>query len=226
MNNRIQIHARFGDLNLQANADFRDEFIIISGENGAGKTTLLRCLAGLEKVEGQLIFSDRTWLDSSAEFVLPAHARQSGCVWADAALLPWLTVEKNITLGMNQVNGSGIQKLVEQLEITLLMQRKPHMLSTGEAQRVALARAILRKPGVLLLDEPFSAQAPAIRQRLRTVLKAIQLELNIAVLMVSHDVEDARQLADQHWRMREGVLWVEVSETEIAKTEANREKEL
>ncbi len=215
MKNRIQIKALIGALDLQAEVSFSNEIIVISGENGAGKTTLLRALAGLEVAQGQLMFDGQVWLDSSADFILPTQMRHVGCVWPDAALLPWSTVEKNILLGADQVDDNWLGLLAERLEVTALMQRKPHMLSTGEAQRVALARAIYRKPSVLLLDEPFSAQAPAIRQRLRTVLKAIQAELEIPVIMVSHDREDAEMLAAQHWRMREGRLLTQAVEISV-----------
>ena len=204
--NRIHISAQLGALNLQVATHFGNEFIIISGENGAGKTTLLRCLAGLEQAQGALQIGERVWLDSSAGFSLSTEQRQLGCAWADAALLPWLSVEKNITLGAASVDDVFFRALSEQLEITALQQRKPSVLSTGEAQRVALARAIYRKPDALLLDEPFSAQAPAIRGRLREALRRIQVELQIPVIMVSHDVEDARILAQQHWHMRQGKL--------------------
>jgi len=221
MKNLIQITARFGALDLQAESVFSDGITMISGENGAGKTSLLRCLAGLEPAHGQIIVGGRTWLDSSVEFVLSPEARRIGCVWTDAVLLPWLSVEKNIILGSAAVNESWLAQLSEQLEIVTLMQRKPHMLSNGEAQRVALARAIYRKPAALLLDEPFSAQAPAVRQRLRMVLQTIQQALNIPVVMVSHDIEDAKILADRHWHMREGRLLANLL-TESVDTQADR----
>jgi len=216
--NRIQVSARIGTLVLQADARLADEFIVISGENGAGKTSLLRYLAGLGlsglvQARGQVVFAGKSWQDSAADFVLPARQRNIGCVWADAALLPWLSVEQNIILGSKQMDELWLSQLADQLELTGLLQRKPQMLSSGEAQRVALARAIYRKPAVLLLDEPFSAQAPAIRQRLRVTLQSIQEALHIPVLMVSHDIEDATVLAHQHWRMREGKLITEVTRT-------------
>lgn len=219
MKNHFQITAHLGALVLLAEADFSDEFIIVSGENGAGKTTLLRCLTGLEQADGQLMVAGQIWLDSSAGFVLSPEKRHLGCLWADTALLPWLSVEKNIMLGA-EVDHPWLTLLAEQLEITTLMQRKPHMLSTGEAQRVALARAIYRKPAVLLIDEPFSAQAPAVRQRLRSALKSIQTELQLPVIMVSHDAEDARVLAHQHWWMREGRLMTEINQHQGARCEA------
>jgi len=221
MKNSMQITARFGALHLQAESVFPDGITIVSGENGAGKTSLLRCLAGLEKAQGQIIVGGRTWLDSDSGFVASPEARCIGCVWADAVLLPWLSVEKNIILGSAAVNEGWLAQLSEQLEIVTLMQRKPHMLSSGEAQRVALARAIFRKLSALLLDEPFSAQAPAVRQRLRIALQTIQQALNIPVIMVSHDAEDAKILADQHWHMREGRLLASLP-TEISETQTNR----
>jgi len=204
--NRIQMTARLGALELQVDSRFSSTFIIISGENGAGKTTLLRCLAGLETGRGQLVVNGRLWLDGHTRFVLSPGQRNVGCVWADAALLPWLSVEKNITLGSEQVDAAWLAELAEMFEVAPLMQRKPHMLSTGEAQRVALTRGIYKRPSLLLLDEPFSAQAPAIRQRLRLRLQSVQSALKIPVLMVSHDAEDARVLAHQHWHMRQGKL--------------------
>lgn len=204
--NRIQLAARFGGLDLQVDIAFANVFIVISGENGAGKTTLLRCLAGLETGQGQVIVNDRLWQDDHTGFVLPAGQRNVGCVWADAALLPWLSVEKNITFGSEQVDQDWLAQLAGQLELTPLMQRSPQKLSTGEAQRVALARAMFKRPSALLLDESFSAQAPAIRQRLRLRLKSMQAAMQIPVLMVSHDGADARVLAHQHWHMREGKL--------------------
>ncbi|MDX8392570.1 MAG: ATP-binding cassette domain-containing protein [Mariprofundaceae bacterium] len=219
MKNRIQISSRIGALNLQVDGDFSDVLVMISGENGAGKTTLLRFLAGLEPAQGKIIVDGQIWLDSSAGFSLSPEARCVGCVWADTALLPWLSVEKNIVLGAKQAEQSGLHRLAERLAITTLMQRTPQMLSTGEAQRVALARAMYRKPAMLLLDEPFSAQAPAIRQRLREVLKATQTELHIPVIMVSHDAEDARILAQQHWHMREGKLLAEITHSKVTYSE-------
>ena len=206
----MHIAIQLGALELQVESSICDGITLISGENGAGKSTLLRCLAGLQQAAGQIHIKGTVWLDSSAGFSLPVAQRHVGCLWTESALLPWLSVEKNIILGSENVDRRWLSELAEQLEISPLMQRKPYMLSTGEAQRVALARAIMKKPSLLLLDEPFSAQAPAIRQRLRMVLKTLLDELNIPVVMVSHDLEDAKLLADTHWHMREGRLLSEV----------------
>ena len=209
--NRIQITTTLGSLHLDVQADFTHEIIIISGENGAGKTTLLRCLAGLEACQGQLQIGGDVWLDSAAKFVKPIEQRNIGFVWSNAVLLPWLDVQSNIELGVHDGDTAWFNEVCEALEVCSLLKRKPAMLSTGEAQRVSLARALYIKPSLLLLDEPFSAQAPDIRLRLRQALKALQQALGIPVLMVSHDAEDAKVLAQQHWRMREGKLIVSIN---------------
>ncbi len=220
--NHIRITTKLGSLNLDVQADFAHEVIVISGENGAGKTTLLRCLAGLEACQGQLQIAGDVWLDSAAGFVKPTEQRNIGFVWSDAVLLPWLDAQANITLGVKDGDAAWFNQVCEALEVSPLLKRKPAMLSTGEAQRVALARALYIKPSLLLLDEPFSAQAPDIRLRLRQALKDLQQTLDIPVLMVSHDAEDAKVLAQQHWRMREGKLMNSVASTKVFATDARR----
>ena len=220
--NHIRITTTLGSLDLDVQADFAHEVIVISGENGAGKTTLLRCLAGLEACQGQLQIGGDVWLDSAVKFVKPTEQRNIGFVWSDAVLLPWLDAEANIMLGVKDGDAVWFSKVCEALEVSPLLKRKPAMLSTGEAQRVSLARALYIKPSLLLLDEPFSAQAPDIRLRLRQALKDLQQVLDIPVLMVSHDAEDAKVLAQQHWRMREGKLMNSVTSTKVFATDARR----
>jgi len=207
--NTFDIQTNIGALKLNAKANIQPETIVISGENGAGKTTLLRCLAGLQDCKGMIQVDGTLWLDSAAKFMLLTSERNIGFVWAESVLLPWLNVEENITLGITQ-HAAWLKEVCTAFEVDTLSKRKPNMLSTGEAQRVALARAIYRKPSLLLLDEPFSAQAPEIRKRLRIALKAMQKTLNIPMFIVSHDADDAKVLAQQHWHMRAGKLMAEV----------------
>jgi len=204
------IQTKLGALKLDAQASMNAEIMVLSGHNGAGKTTLLRCLAGLEMCQGLIQENDHIWLDSAARFTLPTAARNVGFVWAESVLLPWLNIEDNITLGATE-NISWLDEICAAFEVDDLRKRQPSMLSTGEAQRVALARACYQKPTVLLLDEPFSAQAPDIRKRLRIALKAMQKKLNVPMLIVSHDNDDAKALADKHWYMREGKLMVSIN---------------
>lgn len=202
-----------GSLHLHIATQCSQNLILISGENGSGKTTFLRCLAGLEEAKGTIIVQNTLWLDSEKGFVLPTEKRHIGCVWSDATLLPWLSVKENILLGVKKYDESFFTKLATGYQIASLMQRQSSMLSTGEAQRVALVRALYRKPDILLLDEPFSAQAPDMRKGLRLCLKAMQQELQMLVVMVSHDKEDARVLAQKQWYMREGRLFTQAEKT-------------
>jgi len=218
--NSVCILTQGGGLALNVQASFGNEIVVVSGENGAGKTTLLRIIAGLEKSLGSIQMNQSIWLDSKADFSLPVAERNIGFVWAEAVLLPWLNVEDNIKLGVLQNDEVWFQLVCERLEISKLLKRQPAKLSTGESQRTALARAIYRKPSILLLDEPFSAQAPDIRERLRLVLKKLQQQLQIPIILVSHDFEDAKVMANQHWRMREGKLINSVSDTILLATDA------
>lgn len=208
---QLDIKLQLGALHLRVNTHFNHEIITISGENGAGKSTLLRCIAGLQVCTGQLQVCDEIWLDSSAGFSLAVAKRNIGFVWAEVVLLPWLDAEDNIKLGVAEHDQAWFHHVCESLEVLKLLKRKPAMLSTGEAQRIGLARAIYRKPKLLLLDEPFSAQAPDIRVRLRLALKALQQQLALPILLVSHDMADTHALAQQHWHMREGKLLTEVN---------------
>ncbi|MDQ6975435.1 MAG: ATP-binding cassette domain-containing protein [Mariprofundaceae bacterium] len=203
----IAIRQQFGALLLNVTVKFDNEIIVISGENGAGKTTLLRCMAGLEKVSGIIKINKKIWLNSAAKIIVPTTVRNIAFVWSDAVLLPWLNIEDNIILG-GKNDAALLAFICSECGINHLRHRIPSMLSSGEAQRVALARAIYRKPCLLLLDEPFSAQAPSIRCRLRIFLQNIQQQWAIPILIASHDPEDARVLAQQHWDMQEGSIVV------------------
>ncbi|MDQ6979297.1 MAG: ATP-binding cassette domain-containing protein [Mariprofundaceae bacterium] len=197
-----------GALHLDVQAAFNDEIIVISGENGAGKSTLLRCLAGLESATGTIHINQRCWLDSSTGLNVATEQRGMGFVWPAAVALPWLTVEQNILLGAKHDDDKNVHTLCENFALHHLLGRRASMLSTGEAQRLALVRAMVGKPNLLLLDEPFSAQAPHVRRRFRAQLKTWQTQHNIPIIMVSHDAEDATSLAQQHWQMCEGQLKV------------------
>jgi molybdate transport system ATP-binding protein len=206
MKHNFHLRYDIGALHLDVEAAFSDEIIVVSGENGAGKSTLLRCLAGLETPQGTIHINQRCWLDSEAGLSMTTEQRGMGFVWPTAVALPWLTVEQNILLGITHDNDKCFYTLCDNFALHHLLTRCASMLSTGEAQRLALVRAMVGKPNLLLLDEPFSAQAPHVRSRFRAQLKTWQTEHNIPIIMVSHDPEDATSLAQQHWQMCEGQL--------------------
>ncbi|MET0241150.1 MAG: ABC transporter ATP-binding protein [Sphingobium sp.] len=158
------------------------EFVALLGRSGSGKTTLLRTLAGLDEVKGQ----DVTVPSSRA------------VVFQDARLLPWKKVWRNVALGLR---GGNVRERAEvalrEVELSHRVDAWPLTLSGGESQRVALARALVREPELLLLDEPFAALDALTRYRMHDLVLALWRKHKPAVLMVTHDVDEAVSLADR-----------------------------
>ncbi|WP_022681809.1 ABC transporter ATP-binding protein [Sphingobium bisphenolivorans] len=158
------------------------EFIALLGRSGSGKTTLLRTLAGLDEVRGQ-------------DVEVPASR---AVVFQDARLLPWKPVWKNVALGLK---GEGArdrsEAALKEVGLGHRLDAWPLTLSGGEAQRVALARALVREPQLLLLDEPFAALDALTRYRMHDLVLSLWRAHRPAVLIVTHDVEEAIALADR-----------------------------
>ncbi len=177
--------------------------IALVGPSGAGKTTIIRLIAGLERPdEGLIVCNNTIWSDTGKGIWLPPQGRKLGYVFQEYSLFPHLTVEKNIAFA--GVDESVVENLMELFGIRHLRRRRPHQLSGGERQRVALAQALARKPGVLLLDEPFSALDVATRMKLRNDLKSLKNQLSIPVVLVTHDLYEARFLADDILPIEQG----------------------
>ncbi|GAA1046158.1 ABC transporter ATP-binding protein [Rothia amarae] len=165
------------------------EAFVILGHTGSGKSTLLRAVAGLEE------------LDSGSVHVAPGT--RHAVVFQQAALFPWLTVRENIALGAQykknarRVDAPTVNRLIERLGLQGLEDRKVNEISGGQAQRVSIGRALAIQPSLLLLDEPFSALDPATRSELQGWLRSLIEELNLTVLMVSHDISEALTVGDR-----------------------------
>ena len=178
----------------------RETFALV-GPSGAGKTTVLRAVAGLARPEqGRVALGGEVLFDSAGGIDLPPEERRVGFVFQDYALFPHMTVAQNVAYGSR--NGSG--ELLERFRIAHLARAKPGELSGGERQRVGLARALAREPAVLLLDEPLSALDPHTRAALRRELKIMLDELDLPVLLVTHDFHDAAVLADRVAALADG----------------------
>ncbi|MGE5232922.1 MAG: ABC transporter ATP-binding protein, partial [Acidobacteriota bacterium] len=188
---------------LPAVADFSldvalGELVVLLGPSGSGKSTVLRMIAGLTAVDGgRVLLHDRDVTQ------LPAQSRETGLVFQHYALFRHLTVAANVEFALS-VRGVGraerrrrAAELLELVGLGGLGQRLPRQLSGGQQQRVALARALAHRPKVLLLDEPFGALDARIRIELRRSLHQIQRELGIPTLFVTHDQEEAFELADR-----------------------------
>jgi molybdate transport system ATP-binding protein len=171
----------------------------ILGPSGSGKSTLLRVIAGLERREtGRIEIGGIPWLDTALGVRLPPQKRRVGMVFQDYALFPHMSVAANLGYGLPRAGRKqAVGDWIERLHLTGLETRYPHQLSGGQRQRVALARALAREPDLLVLDEPLSAVDVYLRQRLRDQLLALVATLEQPVVMVTHDLDDARHLADR-----------------------------
>jgi sulfate transport system ATP-binding protein len=176
-------------------------FVALLGPSGSGKTTLLRILGGLEFPDsGSVHFADLNWLG------VPARARRAGFVFQHYALFRHMTVEKNIAFGLTvrpwrerpsrKEIAERVEELLALVQLEGLGKRYPSQLSGGQRQRVALARALAIEPRMLLLDEPFGALDSKVRKELRGWLRALHEKLGLTTIFVTHDQDEAFELAD------------------------------
>ena len=183
------------------------ELLTLLGPSGCGKTTVLNLIAGFERPDAGAVR-----IDTADVAGLPPHRREVGMVFQDYALFPHLTVRENVAfpLRVRGVAGSEVRERVDaMLELVRLPgygDRLPRQLSGGQQQRVALARGLIFHPRVLLMDEPFGALDRALRETLRAELRELQRALAITVVLVTHDQEEAMDLADRVAVMRDGRL--------------------
>jgi ABC-type nitrate/sulfonate/bicarbonate transport system ATPase subunit len=188
------------------------DFSVIVGPSGCGKTTLLKLIAGLEKPDAGGVFFDGDGDGESSGESSGTGGKKArfGFMFQDARLLPWLNVRENLGLAFRSSQRSRAREDIETaLELVGLAgwgAAYPRQLSGGMAQRAALARALCRKPQALLLDEPFGALDAFTRTRLRRELDGIWKNLGVTVILVTHDIEEAVELADRVLLMREGAL--------------------
>ncbi len=181
-------------------------FISLLGPSGCGKTTVLRMLAGLETPSAGSVV-----IDGKDVTGLKANQRQIGMVFQSYALFPNLTVAQNVAFGLRVAGkpraeiDKRVAEMLELIGLPDLGSRYPFQLSGGQQQRVALARAIAPRPRVLLLDEPLSALDAKIRVSLRSEIRAIQRELGITTVFVTHDQEEALSISDQVVVMYKGI---------------------
>lgn len=179
--------------------------IAIVGPSGAGKSTILRILAGVERrASGRVMVKKNCWQNSSDGTWVPSWKRRVGWVPQETLLFPHLTVRDNLSYGGALYD--WVSETAALLQIGDLLDRRPRRLSGGERQRVALGRALLSKPRLLLLDEPFSALDRSLRVELSQLLSDWALARNVPIVLVSHDEEDARWLADERWLVGGGRL--------------------
>ena len=185
----------------------KGELFALLGSSGCGKSTLLRMLAGLESVtSGQIL------IDGEDLAAMPPYRRPTNMMFQSYALFPHMTVESNVAFGLKQegVRGAELKDRVhatlELVQMARYAQRKPNQLSGGQQQRVALARSLVKRPKLLLLDEPMSALDKQIRQRTQIELVNILDKVGVTCIMVTHDQEEAMTMAGRIAVMSEGEI--------------------
>jgi iron(III) transport system ATP-binding protein len=200
----------------------RGEVVALLGPSGCGKTTLLRLIAGFEAPEtGSVRIGDR--LVAGARTWVSPEQRRVGMVFQDYALFPHLTVAENIGFGVSRGSRSRrVPGLLAVVGLCGLGHRYPHELSGGQQQRVAIARALAPKPELVLLDEPWSNVDPSLRVSLRDEVASILRALDVTVVLVTHDREEAFSIADRIALMRHGTIEQEGSPEDLYLTPATR----
>lgn len=188
------LHGASGEMNLHVDLEIKEgEFVALSGKSGSGKTTLLRILAGLEEAKGEIKVGNENWL--KGDFSLPPQKRGIGFVFQDYALFENMSVEENLLfVGKDKALA---KKLLEMTELSDLAKRAPNTLSGGQKQRVSLCRAMMKRPKLLLLDEPLSALDAVMRTKLQNEILTLHKEFGTTTVMVSHDTSEMYRLANR-----------------------------
>lgn len=186
----------------------KGQFLAVYGNSGAGKTTLLRILAGLTQADKSVItIEDEIWDDSQKKIHFPVQKRSIGFVFQDYALFPNLTVRENLEFALQKGdNANIISELIELMELQSLQNSKPQNLSGGQKQRVALARAIVRRPKILLLDEPLSALDDEMRFKLQDYILKIHQKYQLTTLMITHSIPEIFKLSDSVIHLDKGKI--------------------
>jgi putrescine transport system ATP-binding protein len=187
---------------------YKKEIFCLLGASGCGKTTLLRMLAGFERPT-----SGRIYIDGADMTSIPPYERPVNMMFQSYAIFPHMTVEQNVAFGLKQEKGIGkeeiAQRVNDMLKLVRLGQfagRKPHQLSGGQRQRVALARSLVKKPKLLLLDEPLAALDKKLREHTQFELINIQETLGVTFVVVTHDQEEAMTLSSRIGLMNHGEI--------------------
>jgi molybdate transport system ATP-binding protein len=206
---RVDVAKQLGEFFIEASFASEGRVTGLFGASGAGKTSLINMIAGLLRPDHGTIAIDGEMLDDTAvRLHIPAHRRRIGYVFQDARLFPHLDVRQNLDYGrrMNGLAPDPVNqaRIVDLLDIGMLLDRRPGQLSGGERQRIALGRALLAQPRLLLLDEPLGSLDEERKAEILPYLVRLRDEANVPMVYVSHDADEMRQLATQVVMLKRG----------------------
>ena len=203
LNIKKELHGSNGVMNLDINLSLQNgEFVALSGVSGSGKTTLLRVLAGLEEAFGEIIVDGEIWLNENIK--KPIQKRDIGFVFQDYALFPNLSVIDNLLYVKKDKDLA--KQLLSLTDLYELKNRYPNSLSGGQKQRVSLCRALMKRPKILLMDEPLSALDPHMRLKLQDEILTLHKEFKTTTIMVSHDPSEMYKLASRVLVLKDGKI--------------------
>lgn len=203
LNIKKELHGSNGVMNLDINLSLQNgEFVALSGVSGSGKTTLLRVLAGLEEAFGEIIVDGEIWLNEKIK--KPIQKRDIGFVFQDYALFPNLSVIDNLLYVKKDKDLA--KQLLSLTDLYELKNRYPNSLSGGQKQRISLCRALMKRPKILLMDEPLSALDPHMRLKLQDEILTLHKEFKTTTIMVSHDPSEMYKLASRVLVLKDGKI--------------------
>ena len=186
----------------------KGELITLYGPSGSGKSTLLRIVAGLTTADRGWIKLDNTyWFNADKKIFTTTQQRSIGMVFQDYSLFPNMTVRENLSFALDKNQPKEIiDELLEITELKNLSNKRPSILSGGQKQRIALARALVRRPTLLLLDEPLSALNNDIRSKLQDYILLFHKRFNLTTILVSHDLPEVLKMSDRTIMIENGLI--------------------
>ena len=203
MSLHVDIRKDFGDFTLEMALDAGTEIVGLLGASGCGKSLTMRCIAGIETPdEGRIVVNDRVFFDSAAKINLKPQERKTALLFQNYMLFPNLTVEDNVAAGISrklpaEQRRAIIERELKRFDVDFFAKRYPAQLSGGQQQRVALARMLAADPGILMLDEPFSALDSHLKSVLEQNLSSLFDAFEGTILYVSHDIDEALRFCDR-----------------------------
>ncbi|MGI5824168.1 MAG: sulfate/molybdate ABC transporter ATP-binding protein [Bacillota bacterium] len=208
---KIELHREIGNFQLNMKASTESKRIGILGASGCGKSMTLKCIAGIEKfANGFVILDDKVLADTAKKINLKPQKRKLGYLFQNYALFPTMTVEKNIAMGLSGLSKTDIDakvaEMIKRFKLEGLEKQIPDQLSGGQQQRTAIARIMAYEPGLIMLDEPFSALDGHLKEKLVLEMQEMLLGYQGTVLLVSHNREEIYQLTDEVFVMADGKL--------------------